>query len=293
MNQWSLWEDYVGDSSADDWWEVFERQLRTSPAGILRGPRDPMDFPRLARDAYGLEAIELEASLHYAHVRNDAYFARLRQQCDASGVRCVVISNMWEGNLASLQGQPEQTARNYHRWVDIAAIMGCRLLTVNVNARRGNRDLLAARAAEGLVALTSYSGPRGITVLVENHGWYSAYPPWLVGIMETVNSPFCKLSVDLGNFCTRWDSGQCVEQQYDPYEGVALMMPHARHVSAKMLGFDERGNDVRTDYVRMLRIIRDAGYQGYIGIEYAGDQLSPDHGIRASLALLRRATSEL
>jgi len=66
-------------------------------------------------------------------------------------------------------------------------------------------------------------------------------------------------------------------------------MPFAKAVSAKTHNFDEQGHCVETDYVRMLKIVKDAGYRGYIGIEYEGDVLSEEDGIRATKKLLERA----
>ncbi len=294
LNQWSLWTEYVGDTSADDWWDTFLRNLRSNPAAILRGSLDPMDFPRLTREVYGLDAIELESSLYFAHVRDQAYFRRLRQRCDDLGVRCQVLSDVWSGNLGAIDGnRPTEIANNYHPWVDIAALLGCHSLMVDVNGRRGDRNVVKDAAVEGLSALAAYAGARNVCILAENHGWYSSHPPWLVDIIQSVNSPFCRLNVDLGNFCRTWRGGQCVDQQYDPYEGVALMMPYAKNVSAKTMAFDGQGNDTRTDYVRMLRIIRESGYRGYLGVEYAGEQFSGDRGIRMTLALINRAASQL
>nr|WP_243664757.1 hypothetical protein [Rhodothermus marinus] len=70
-------------------------------------------------------------------------------------------------------------------------------------------------------------------------------------------------------------------------------MPFAKGVSAKSYDFDAEGNETRLDYVRLLRIVRDAGYRGYIGIEYEGDRLDEMEGIRATKALLERVRAQL
>jgi hypothetical protein len=66
------------------------------------------------------------------------------------------------------------------------------------------------------------------------------------------------------------------------------MMPFAKGASAKTIDFDEQGNCVETDYVRMLKIIKDSGFKGYLGIEYEGEKLSEEEGIRKTKALLER-----
>jgi hydroxypyruvate isomerase len=70
-------------------------------------------------------------------------------------------------------------------------------------------------------------------------------------------------------------------------------MPFAKGVSAKTHDFDEAGNEKNTDYRRMLKIVKDAGYRGYVGIEYEGDGLSEQDGIRATKKLLEVVRAEL
>jgi hypothetical protein len=70
------------------------------------------------------------------------------------------------------------------------------------------------------------------------------------------------------------------------------MMPYARGVSAKSRTFDEAGNEVNIDFMRLIKIVKaekTRAFQGFIGIEYAGNVLSEDDGIRATKKLLERA----
>jgi hydroxypyruvate isomerase len=65
-------------------------------------------------------------------------------------------------------------------------------------------------------------------------------------------------------------------------------MPFAKGVSAKAHDFDDNGNEINTDFERMMQIVRDAGYTGYVGIEYEGKNLGEVEGIKATQALLER-----
>lgn len=70
-------------------------------------------------------------------------------------------------------------------------------------------------------------------------------------------------------------------------------MPFAKGVSAKSHDFDEAGNEAHTDYVKMMKIVLDAGNHGYVGIEYEGKKLDEPAGIRATKRLLERVGSQL
>jgi len=70
-------------------------------------------------------------------------------------------------------------------------------------------------------------------------------------------------------------------------------MPYAKAVSAKSKEFDDEGNEVNTDYLRMMRIVVDAGYRGYVGIEYEGDDLSEPEGIKATKRLLEHVRDQI
>ncbi|NDK18975.1 MAG: sugar phosphate isomerase/epimerase, partial [Zetaproteobacteria bacterium] len=85
---------------------------------------------------------------------------------------------------------------------------------------------------------------------------------------------------------------KCVEE-YNRYEGVEKMMPFAKAVSAKSYDFDKEGNETLIDYYKMLQIVKDGGYKGFIGIEYEGSRLSEDEGIIATKNLVLKAAQAL
>ena len=88
-----------------------------------------------------------------------------------------------------------------------------------------------------------------------------------------------------------WES-PCVEL-YDKYKGVEEMLPYAKGVSAKSFDFDADGNETTIDFRKMLNLVKNSGYQGYIGIEYEGGRLSEEDGIRATKKLLEKVRAEL
>ena len=94
---------------------------------------------------------------------------------------------------------------------------------------------------------------------------------------------------DFGNFIINRQTGE----EFDRYKGMELLMPYAKGVSAKSNDFDADGNDTRSDYFRIMRIVKDAGYKGWVGIEYEGNKLSEVEGILATKRLLERVFESL
>jgi sugar phosphate isomerase/epimerase len=246
-----------------------------------------LDFPAVTRNDYGIEAVEYVNSFFKDKARDEAYLAQLKQRCDDNGITSVLIMCDGEGAL----GDPDDAARttaveNHYRWVEAAKFLGGHSIRVNAQSR-GTPDEQQALAADGLRRLTEFAAQSDMNVIVENHGGLSSNGAWLAGVMRAVDHPRCGTLPDFGNFRIGED------EWYDRYEGVAELMPFAKAVSAKSHDFDEAGNETGTDYARMMRIVLDAGYRRYVGIEYEGGRLSEAEGIRATKLLLERVRDEL
>jgi sugar phosphate isomerase/epimerase len=174
-----------------------------------------------------------------------------------------------------------QAIENHFPWVEAAKRLGCHSIRVNA-ASKGSFEEQQKLAADGLARLSEFAGQLGMNVIVENHGGLSSNGEWLAGVMKLVNRPNCGTLPDFGNF-----------HDYDRYRGVEELMPFAKGVSAKSHEFDDAGNEVRTDYDRMLRLVLAAGYRGWVGIEYEGTALPEADGIRATKKLLERVRDSL
>ena len=192
-----------------------------------------------------------------------------------------------EGNL----GDPDQKKRtqaveNHYKWVEAAKTLGCHSIRVNAGSA-GTFEEQQHRAADGLRALSEFAAKHGMNVIVENHGGLSSNGEWLAGVMKMVNLKNCGTLPDFGNFRIKDN------EWYDRYQGVTELMPFAKAVSAKSHDFDAEGNETKTDYKKMMKIVLDAGYSGYVGIEYEGSMLDEFAGIRATKALLEKVRGEL
>jgi len=242
---------------------------------------NPSNFALIAR-SYGIEAIEYVNAFYQDVVGNQAYFNDLKRMADSEGVKSLLIMCDGEGRL----GDPDEAARkqavqNHHKWVDIAKFLGCHSIRVNA-ASEGEYAEQMKLAADGLSQLAEYGDLNGLNVIVENHGGLSSNGEWLSGVMKMANHPRVGTLPDFGNF------NISNEEKYDRYKGVTELMPFAKAVSAKSHEFGLDGNEINTDYFRMMDIVLEAGYHGYVGIEYEGSLLRERDGIWATKRLLER-----
>ena len=256
---------------------------RTLRAGGL----DNLDFPRVTRTDYGIDAVEYVNSFFKDKAEDRAYLADLLGRCQDHGVESLLIMCDGEGAI----GDPDPAGRtraveNHFRWVEAARFLGCHSIRVNAQSR-GSREEQLELAADGLRRLTEFAAERDMNVLVENHGGLSSDGAWLAAVMRAVDHPRCGTLPDFGNFRVAED------QWYDRYQGVRELMPFAKAVSAKSHAFDGEGNEREMDYERLMRIVLEAGYRGYVGIEYEGSELSEPEGILATKALLERVRETL
>ncbi|MBP9902822.1 MAG: sugar phosphate isomerase/epimerase family protein [Verrucomicrobiota bacterium] len=243
---------------------------------------DHLDFPKAARQDYGIEAIELVNQFFKDKAKNKAYLADFKQRAEGEGVKILLIMCDDEGHLGDADETKRlQAVENHYQWAEAAKFFGCHSIRVNAYST-GTPDEQRDRAADGLRRLAEFGEPLGLNVIVENHGGNSSRGDWLTSVIKQVNRPNCGILPDFGNF-----------QDYDRYQAVAEMMPFAKAVSAKTNDFDAQGNCVETDYHRMLKIVLAAGYHGYLGIEYEGEKLSEPEGIRATKKLLEKVRAEL
>lgn len=254
---------------------------------LRSGEIDNLDFARVAREEFGIEAIEYVNSFFKDKAADAGYLKEMNKRAADHGVKNLLIMCDGEGRL----GDPDESARrkavsNHHRWVDAAAELGCHSIRVNASSE-GSEDEQRRLAADGLGRLTEYGAKAGLNVIVENHGGWSSHGAWLASVMRLVDHPRCGTLPDFGNFSLGGG------RSYDRYVGVSELMPFAKAVSAKSHDFDEEGNEKHTDYRKMMKIVLDAGYRGYVGIEYEGSGVGEYEGIRATKKLLERVRKEM
>ena len=288
LAQWSLHKTFFGVESMD--WEQFGKTLMESPDDLLKG-KDPMDFPAMAAD-YGIHSIELVNTFYFSKANDMDYWTAFKKKCDDAGVTVGLIMCDALGNLGDADPDKQLAAvENHYKWVDVAKFLGAHSIRVNA-AGEGTADEVAKNAVVGLSALGKYGASKGINVIVENHGGHSSNGEWLSGVMGQVGMDNVGTLPDFGNFCIERGPDGCLNE-YDRYKGMKELMPYAKGVSAKSNEFDEAGNEVHSDFAKIMKIVKDSGFKGYVGIEYEGAELSEDEGIKATKALLEKVIAEL
>jgi len=254
---------------------------------LFGGKLDNLDFAKTAKEQFGIHAVEFVNQFFKDKAKNADYLAELKKRAGDLGVKLLLIMIDGEGALgdASL-AKRNQAVENHFKWVEAAKALGCHSIRVNA-ASAGSYEDQVHRASDGLRALTEFAAPHDINVIVENHGGLSSNGAWLASVIKKVDHKRCGTLPDFGNF--NLGDGK----QYDRYQGVTELMPFAKAVSAKSHDFNEAGDEIHTDYRKMMKIVLDHGYHGHVGIEYEGGKIGEAEGILATKKLLEKVRTEL
>ncbi|MFL2983003.1 MAG: sugar phosphate isomerase/epimerase family protein [Candidatus Neomarinimicrobiota bacterium] len=268
---------------------------------LYAGEMDHLDFAKVAKQEFGIDAVEYVNSFFFEKAQDKAYLKEMKIRSDDYGVLNLLIMCDNEGSIGDQDvNKREKAIENHYKWFEAAKYLGCH--SIRVNAHLGSsfdkvsighiidkdsyRDQIGF-AADGLRKLTEYGDVLGVNTLVENHGGLSSHGKWLSSVMKEVDHPRCGTLPDFGNFRIEG------ETWYDRYEGVKDLMPFAKAVSAKSHDFNSEGNEINTDFFKMINIVLDANYKGYVGIEYEGSNMNEFDGIKATKYLLERVRDSI
>ena len=249
---------------------------------LYSGELDHLEFCEIAREQFDLDAVEYVNSFFFDKAEDFDYLKEMKNRANDHGVSSLLIMCDNEGDL----GDPNQKARekaveNHFKWMEAAKFLGCHSIRVNAKSEGTYEDQIRL-ASDGLRRLTEYGEKIGINTIVENHGGLSSNGKWLVSVMKEVDHPMCGTLPDFGNFKIK--DGEW----YDRYKGVDELMPYAKAVSAKSHSFNWKGNEINTDYKKMINIVLSAGYNGYIGIEFEGSEVDEIEGIHLTKNLMEK-----
>lgn len=247
---------------------------------LFSGKLDHLDFPREARHKYGIKGVEYVNQFFKSAEK--IYIKELKKRAWDNGVKSLLIMCDNEGSL----GDPDEkkrikTVENHYKWVEAAEMLGCHSIRVNA-ASQGSPDEQMKLASDGLHRLCLFADRHKINVIVENHGGLSSNAQWLTAVIKMADHPRAGTLPDFGNFKVS------ETETYDRYKGISEMLPYAKSVSAKSYDFDKDGNETTIDFERIAGILKNAGYNGYLGIEYEGERLTEPDGIMATKRLIEK-----
>ena len=283
---------------------------------------DHLDFPKFTKDNFGIMALEhvnqffAEKTDKYGlQPKDHAYLLELKKRTDDLGMDNVLIMCDGVGKIGDSDQEKRQRAvEGHYAWVEAAKLIGCHSIRVNASSdMKLSPAEQASLCADGLASLSDFAKQHEIGVIVENHGGLSSDGAWLASVMEKVGKKNCGTLPDFGNFYLvkkrgnpeKYEeakkvfaaNGTYIENEggleYDRYQGIKDLMPFAKGVSAKSHDFDSNGEETHTDFHKAMKIVKDSGYSGYVGIEYEGKELSEPDGIKATKTLLEKVFTEL
>jgi sugar phosphate isomerase/epimerase len=247
-----------------------------------------LQFPVVSREL-GIDAVEYVNQFFKEQAKDEKYLAELLKIAKNEGITNVLIMCDGEGMVgAPDKAERIKTVENHKKWIDAAAFLGCHSIRVNAGSQ-GSYEEQQKLAADGLHMLCEYGDTKKINVIVENHGGLSSNGDWLSGVMKMVDHKRVGTLPDFGNFTINRETGE----QYDRYKGVEQLMPYAKGVSGKSYAFDAQGNETTMDFYRLMKIVKESGYKGYVDVEYEGSELSEKEGIIATKKLLEKVFASL
>jgi sugar phosphate isomerase/epimerase len=144
------------------------------------------------------------------------------------------------------------------KWIDHAALMGIPHIRVFAGNAEGQAPEVAKKnCISALEECCAYAGERGVFMGIENHGGIVAEPDALLDIIKSVQSQWLGINLDTANFHTD-----------DPYRDLARCAPYAVNVQLKTEVQAKGKKKEPADLKRLVKILRDANYQGYVVLEY-------------------------
>ncbi len=252
---------------------------------LFKGEMTNLDFAQKSRNL-NCEGLEYVNAFFKDKAKDISYLNELNSRANSEGQTNVLIMIDGEGNLADAnEKQRIQGIENHFKWVDAAHHMNCHAIRVNLAGGTNKTEAIKA-SIDSLEKLSNYAAQAKINILVENHGGFSSDGKWMQSVFSQVKNENCGTLPDFGNFCIEKGINNTCKEGYNRYLGTSELMPFAKAISAKTYAFDKNGQETTIDYSRMLKMVKDSGYKGFIGIEFEGTGVSETEGIQLTRDLL-------
>lgn len=231
------------------------------------GQKGEMSLMDLVDVGVKLDLDAIEPTSYYFYSDDDAFVHELKRKAFLAGIE---ISGTPVGNNFCLPAGDELDEQIAHviKWVDICVKLGSPAIRIFAGKKHSDltREQAFANCTAAMKEAAAYAASKGVFLAIENHGYLTETAADLLRILEAVDQPWLGINLDTGNF------------HGDPYGNIARAAPHAVVCQVKTLVREEGSTiPVRADFGRIMRILREAKYRGYVTLEYEGGQ--PDHDV--------------
>ncbi len=224
---------------------------------LLTG-KDPLKLENFIADCakLHLDGTEL-TSYYFPKPLTDEYLRNIKELCFRSGL---AVSGTAIGNdFCHPPGEArDEQIKLTKQWIDYAEILGAPVIRIFSGKTHGTDEATAKRLAiEAIEECCQYAGEHGVYLCLENHGGLTAQADNMLELVRAVRSPRFGVNLDSGNF-----------NSADIYGDLAKIAPYALNVQVKVVTAGPDRRKEPTDFNRLARLLADAGYRGYIVLEY-------------------------
>ena len=262
----------------------------------FKGDKFPIEKVIDDAASLGLEGIDV---LHRQMESEDnAYLQKLKKHAFVNGIAMTCLS-IHQGFVTPDKEELKKHVDHTNNCIELAYKMGIPCLRLNTgrwNTIKSFDDLMKNRGIEPILpGYTEDDGYKwcvdgiqqclkkaeecGVLLALENHWGLGSTPEGMIRIQDTVNSPWLGLLMDTGNYLE------------DPYDKLKMIAPRASFVQAKTYYGGGEWYSLELDYDRIVKILKDVNYHGYISIEFEGKEEAKS-GVRKSVELLRKALAK-
>ena len=284
---------------------------------LMNGKMSILDFPKLVRKDFNIEAAEYW-NIPFIQKRNDRDFIReINNKTSDYGLKnTIMLVDLFDLKTRESKSicHPDIIKRKiaiqeHKEWIEVAKSIGCESIRLNLWTEEKDPLEVKKISEEGLNQLLEFSTKMDMSIVIENHGGFTSDATWLVDLIKSINHSNLGTLPDFGtsNFCIQRAENKDESQifnskclnQYDKYKGVEQMLPYAKGISAKSISFKDNGEEETTDFKRMVNLIKNYSFKGYMAIEYSGgfmrmygdkqkQYLSSHDGVKATKKLIKK-----
>ena len=232
-----------------------------------------LDYPQLARDEWGFEAVELNNIFMASH--DDSYVDELKSRAEKANVALWGMAVDGTGSLCDDDSSTRSASiDNCVVHLKIGQRLGLDYMRFNSGGDVEPTESQIENCIDSFRQLASHGEKLGVKVCIENHGGLSRFPDPIVAVMRGVDSPWCRTLPDWGNFPAEIR-----------LEALEKVMPFAVACHAKFWNFDN-GHDAQMPVGEIKQICERVGFDGRLAIEWEGDGDSAFSSLHTAKALL-------